>query len=419
MTKRRFIVVLILISIFLSSSIVGATILVSNESITMITGIAIQVLATLLFAGFIAYYFFETHNWFGQILDLVEQPISITDSKMGWTFINKPVEAMLNLQRSDILGKHCSNWGAKICNTQDCGVNCLQKGKQETLFDQFGKNFRVNTNYLYNFRGKEIGHAEIVTDITDKVQFQALKTKMSTDVSRLLIELNEGATRLSSSTQEVSAAVEEIFASLETSFNNSVETESKANDVAIQADDTRGNLENSITAVQEIVNRVGLIQEIARQTNLLALNAAIEAARAGDMGKGFAVVAGEVRALAEKSQAAANEIEGLTTSTQTVSEEAGNCLRDLVPNIRQTAELVSEINASTLEQKTGMEQINEAIQTVSRVAQESNSIAESLSTAFRELENFGQEEEEVRTSNPEVVANKPAQLPPADDFERF
>ncbi len=104
MTKRRFIVVLILISIFLSSSIVGATILVSNESITMITGIAIQVLATLLFAGFIAYYFFETHNWFGQILDLVEQPISITDSKMGWTFINKPVEAMLNLQRSDILG---------------------------------------------------------------------------------------------------------------------------------------------------------------------------------------------------------------------------------------------------------------------------------------------------------------------------
>ncbi len=298
-------------------------------------------------------------------------------------------------------------------------MNCLQKGKQETLFDQFGKNFRVNTNYLYNFRGKEIGHAEIVTDITDKVQFQALKTKMSTDVSRLLIELNEGATRLSSSTQEVSAAVEEIFASLETSFNNSVETESKANDVAIQADDTRGNLENSITAVQEIVNRVGLIQEIARQTNLLALNAAIEAARAGDMGKGFAVVAGEVRALAEKSQAAANEIEGLTTSTQTVSEEAGNCLRDLVPNIRQTAELVSEINASTLEQKTGMEQINEAIQTVSRVAQESNSIAESLSTAFRELENFGQEEEEVRTSNPEVVANKPAQLPPADDFERF
>lgn len=419
MTKRQFVLVSLVLSILFCVSIVGTHYLVATEVIGGLAGIGILIAAFLLVVGYMAYYFFETHNWFSQILDLMEQPLSITDANMNWTFINKPVEGMLNVKRSDMLGKHCSTWGAKICNTQDCGVNCLRQGKGETLFDQFGMNFRVNTNYLYSLRGKEIGHIEVVTDITDKVQFRELKTKMSTDVHRLLSDLNEGATRLAASTEEVSSSVEEIFASIETSYHNSKETESKANGVAGMADDTRANLENSISAVQEIVDKVGLIQEIARQTNLLALNAAIEAARAGDMGKGFAVVAGEVRALAEKSQVAANEIEELTTSTKNVSEEAGNNLKELVPNIKETADLVGEINASTLEQKTGMEQINEAIQLVSRVAQESNTIAENLSTAFHELETFGQKEDEATETNPEVIKVEPSALPSADNFDRY
>jgi len=398
MTKRKFVTRIFILTIVFLVVLACSQYLVWNGKIGVLASTGIIGGVFVAAVVYITFSFFELYLWVSQIIDLIEQPLSVTDSNMNWTFINKPVEEMINVKRSEMLGKHCSSWGAKICNTDDCGIDCLKRNQGETFFEQFGMHFRVNTNYLYSMRGKEIGHVEIVTNITDKVQFQDLKTKMSTDVNSLLSDLNDGAARLAASTEEVSSSVEEIFASIETSFQNSQKTESKVSGVAKQADGTRVELENSISAVQDIVDKVELIQEIARQTNLLALNAAIEAARAGESGKGFAVVAGEVRALAEKSQVAANEIEGLTKSTKDVSEEAGSNLRDLVPSIQETAVLVSEINASTLEQKTGMEQINEAIQQVSRVAQESNTIAENLGIAFRELESFGQNNDQLENS---------------------
>ena len=178
MTKRKFVIISVILSIIFCGLVAGAQYLLTSGSIEIFTSIAIILTAFLLVAGYMGYYFLETHNWFSQILDLMEQPLSITDPNMNWTFINKPVEGMLSVKRSDMLGKHCSTWGAKICNTEDCGVNCLRKDRSETFFDQFGMNFRVNTNYLYSLRGKQMGHIEVVTDITDKVQFRELKTKM-------------------------------------------------------------------------------------------------------------------------------------------------------------------------------------------------------------------------------------------------
>jgi len=105
--------------------------------------------------------------WLTSILDSIPVPISVTDKNMRWTFVNKAVEDMLGFKRSQVIGKHCSEWGSSICGTKQCGIACLHRGHNSTLFSQFGKDFQVVVNYLYDEDGEICGHIEAVRDISD------------------------------------------------------------------------------------------------------------------------------------------------------------------------------------------------------------------------------------------------------------
>ncbi len=76
---------------------------------------------------------------------------------------------MLGIKREDVVGHKCSEWNANICNTENCGIARLRKNFLSTFFDQGGGNFRVDTSYLHNKKGEEIGHVEVVQDISKLV----------------------------------------------------------------------------------------------------------------------------------------------------------------------------------------------------------------------------------------------------------
>ncbi len=147
--------------------------------------------------------------------------------------------------------------------------------------------------------------------------------------------------------------------------------------------------------MKTIAEKISIINDIAFQTNILALNAAVEAARAGEHGRGFAVVATEVRKLAERSKNAAEEIDELFRSGVKISEEAGQQLEAIVPEIEKTAKLIQEIAAASKEQNSGAEQINTAIQQLNIITQKSASTsgnvavnAETLSKQAEKLRNI-------------------------------
>ncbi|MVA36611.1 methyl-accepting chemotaxis protein [Agrobacterium vitis] len=198
-------------------------------------------------------------------------------------------------------------------------------------------------------------------------------------------QVSQGATEQASSAEEASASMEEMAANIKQNADNAAQTEKIARQSSKDAEASGEAVNRAVGAMRTIAEKISIVQEIARQTDLLALNAAVEAARAGEHGKGFAVVASEVRKLAERSQAAAAEISTLSGQTVQVATEAGEMLTRLVPDIRKTADLISEISAACREQDIGASQINEAIQQLDKVTQQNAGASEEMSATSEEL----------------------------------
>ncbi|MBB3915472.1 methyl-accepting chemotaxis protein [Rhizobium fabae] len=208
-------------------------------------------------------------------------------------------------------------------------------------------------------------------------------------------QVSQGATEQAASAEEASASMEEMAANIKQNADNAAQTEKIARQSAKDAEASGEAVTRAVDAMRTIAQKISIVQEIARQTDLLALNAAVEAARAGEHGKGFAVVASEVRKLAERSQSAAAEISAMSSDTVKAAADAGDMLGRLVPDIRKTAELVSEISAACREQDIGASQINEAIQQLDKVTQQNAGASEQMSATSEEL---ASQAEELQTS---------------------
>ncbi|TRX61090.1 methyl-accepting chemotaxis protein [Carboxylicivirga sp. M1479] len=258
----------------------------------------------------------------------------------------------------------------------------------------------------FDTRKDEIGDfarsvGSILTNLTNIVgtfknganNFRTASSQLSANAG----EISSGVNEQAASTEEVSSSMEEMAANIQQNTDNANQTYQISKDTTLAMEGVTAASDESAKSVRNINSRIKVVVEIAEKTDLLAINAAVEAARAGDQGKGFAVVAAEVRKLAERSQLAAQEIVDLTQKGQKATEESNEQLKELLPKIRKTTQLVEEISTASQEQQVGVGQVNNAMQQLSMVTQKHTSAAEEMASSSEEMARQAVELNELTT----------------------
>ncbi|NTV09900.1 MAG: HAMP domain-containing protein, partial [Zoogloea sp.] len=256
----------------------------------------------------------------------------------------------------------------------------LERGDMtQTIETDYRGDFRALKEAVNNTLGRL---SQTISQV--RVAADAL-TNASGQVSATAQSLSQSSSEQAASVEESSASVEEMTASINQNAENAKVTDNMASKAADEAAEGGTAVGNTVSAMKQIADKIGIIDDIAYQTNLLALNAAIEAARAGEHGKGFAVVAAEVRKLAERSQVAAQEIGELAGTSVGAAEKAGKLLDAIVPSIKKTSDLVQEIASASQEQSSGVAQINNAMGQLNQATQQNASASEELAATAEEL----------------------------------
>lgn len=224
---------------------------------------------------------------------------------------------------------------------------------------------------------------DYILEVKEGVEFLSKSSSHFTETSQ---QLSTGASNQAVSVEEISSTVEEMVSNIEQNAGNASKTQKIAEVTFDKIKMVAESTEQVIQKSEDISSRVDVVNEIARQTNILALNAAVEAARAGEAGRGFSVVAQEVRKLAEKSKAAAGEISKLSAEGVELSRTGGEDLQTAIPKVEQTGQHIEEISVSSKEQKTGADQINDAVNSLNVLTQENATQAENIASRANELE---------------------------------
>ncbi len=374
---------------------------------------------------------------------------------------NPGAERLKGYRAEEIIGEHFSRFYPPEDVQRGKPEQELRAALTEGRFEDIGWRVRkdgsrfwanVIVTPLRDAAGQLVGFAKVTRDMTEG--------KRAVEEKRVLDNVREAVTRLASASaeilagtnqqlagaQEQAAAVAQTVATVDEVTQTAEQSTRRAKGVAdaVQRNLEVGKvgrkaIEDSLAAkrrvqeqieataedilalaerAQAIGDIIATVNDIAEQTNLLALNAAIEASRAGEHGRGFAVVAGEVKALADQSKKATQQVRQIlgeiqkatnkaVLSTEEVTRgvahalqlgaQASDTIVSLTQNLNDTAQATAQILASAGQQATGMTQIHQAMKNIDQVARQNLAAMRQTEQAAKNLNALGTELTELIT----------------------
>jgi methyl-accepting chemotaxis protein len=222
----------------------------------------------------------------------------------------------------------------------------------------------------------------------------------ASEIARGNMDLSGRTEQQAGALEETASTMEELTAAVSQNSRHAGAARGRAQEassIALDSSTVVGQVVQTMRAIdvssRQIADITGVIDGIAFQTNILALNASVEAARAGEQGRGFAVVAAEVRTLAQRAGAAAQDIKRLIDASRAsvesggeLARQAGATMHGVVASVAEVAAAVSEIAAASAEQSSGLGQVNGAVLQMDATTQQNAALVEQAAAAAQALQ---------------------------------